>query len=288
MSKRTAASKKSCPIFEKTGMMLLGLLLVFAVIVALFPAVWMVLSSIKMQSELFTVPPAFFARHPTFENYGRVIFKTNIPRSFLNSLFNSSVTMLCTGVVALFAAYGFSRFDFPLGKMLSTGLLFGQMMPAIVLLIPLFRIYSVFKLIDTYQVNIISNVAVNMPMAVLTMTAFMRTVPRELDDAAMIDGCMRSRALFEVIAPVCTPGVATICIFSFLNTWEEFIFAFNFTNSMKYKTLTIALKDFKGQFIIDWGGMMSAALVITIPVLFVFFLCNKYFIRGIASGAVKG
>jgi ABC-type glycerol-3-phosphate transport system permease component len=196
--------------------------------------------------------------------------------------------MFFTTLFAIFAAYGFTRFNFRFGKFISTGLLFGQMIPSIILLIPLYRIYSTLRMIDTYQVNIISNMSVNMPMAVLTLTAFLRNVPKELDEAAMIDGCIRSRALFQVLLPICTPGVTTVCIFSFLNTWEEFLFAFNFTNSARYKTLSIALKEFKGQFIIDWSGMMSAAVVIAIPVLLIFVLCNKYFIRGITSGAIKG
>lgn len=278
---------------KKSFMIALGLalayaLLLLAIAVGVFPAIWMALSSIKPQSELFSIPPRFFAENPTFDSYLRVLFETNIPRSFLNSAVISSVVTLCTVVVSMFAGYGFSRFQFKGSKALSTSLLFGQMMPAIVLLIPLFKIYSSLKMLDTFQVNIITNVALNMPMAVLTLTAFMRGIPKELDEAAMIDGCTRPRALFQVLAPVAAPGIVTVCIFTFLNTWEEFLFAFNFTTSAVYKTLTIALKEFKGQFIIDWGGMMSAAVVISVPVLLIFLLCNKYFIRGLTSGAVKG
>lgn len=263
-------------------------ILFVSIVFSLFPAVWMALSSIKSQGELFTVPPTFFAQNPTFESYKRVIFETQIPRAFLNSLFISSMTMLLTVIIGLFAGYGFARFKFRGNKVLSTALLFSQMMPAIVLLLALYKIYVKMGFIDTYRVNILTNIATNMPMAALTLTAFVRSIPREMDEAAMIDGANRIRTLFNIIVPAITPGIVTVSIFTFLNTWEEFLFAFNFTNSAKFKTLTIVIKEFKGQFIIDWGGMMSAAMVISVPVLLVFLLCNKYFIKGLTSGAVKG
>ena len=249
---------------EAVGILCACVFLAICCLAALFPAVWMFLSSIKPASELFISPPRFFTETPTF-----------------------SATVF-TLIVSLLAGFGFSRFEFKGSRTLSASLLFGQMMPAIVLLLPLYKIYSRLHLIDTYQVNIISNIALNVPMAVMTLTAFLSGVPRELDEAAMIDGCSRPGALFRILVPVISPGIVTVCIYTFLNTWEEFIFAFNFTNSAKYKTLSIALKEFKGQFIIDWGGMMSAAVVIAVPVLLIFLLCNKYFIKGITSGAVKG
>ena len=165
---------------------------------------------------------------------------------------------------------------------------FGQMMPAVVLLVPLFKIYASIGFIDTYRVNIVTNVATNMPMAVLTITAFFRSIPEEMDEAGMIDGCSRIGTMFRIVMPNAAPGLVTIGIFAFLNTWEEFMFSMNFINSAKYRTLAVAIKEFKGQFIIDWGGMMSAAVVISFPVLLVFLFCNKYFIKGLTSGSVKG
>jgi len=104
----------------------------------------------------------------------------------------------------------------------------------------------------------------------------------------MIDGCNRIQALFRIILPVSMAGLVTVIIFTFLNTWEEFLFALNFVNSTRFRAVSVALREFRGQFIIDWGGMMSAAMVVALPVLLVFLLCNKYFIRGITQGSVKG
>lgn len=286
--KNKVSQKKLYSTGKFTGAFAGYTVLAIAIVVAMFPAIWMFISSIKPPNEIFSLPPTFIANEPTFSNYERVIFKTGIPRAFLNSVFISSITTVCVILIAVFAAYAFARFRVKGSKTLSTGLLFGQMMPAVVLLIPLFRIYARLRMIDTYQVNILTNIAINLPMAVLTMTAFFRSVPKELDEAAMIDGCSRIKAIFRVLMPISTPGLVTVGIFTFLNTWEEFLFALNFVNSVKYKTLAVAIKDFKGEFIIDWGGMMSSAVVIALPVLLVFLLCNKYFIKGIASGSVKG
>lgn len=264
------------------------IILAAAIVMALFPALWMFISSLKDASEIFSLPPSFVVEHPSFENYYRVLFETTVPRAFFNSLLISVITTGMVILIAAFAAYGFARFALPGGKALSTGLLFGQMMPAVVLLVPLFKIYSSIGFIDTYRVNIVTNLAVNMPMAVLTITAFFRSIPEEMDEAAMIDGCSRIGAMFRIVMPNSAPGLVTAGIFAFLNTWEEFMFSMNFVNSAKYKTLAVAIKEFKGQFIIDWGGMMSAAVVISFPVLLVFLFCNKYFIKGLTSGSVKG
>lgn len=275
-------------LFRCAANILIKLILLFFVVIALFPLGWMLISSVKPTSELFSVPPTVIVENPTIASYNRVLFESAIPRSFFNSLFITIVSTCITLILAILAGYGFSRFRFRGNKTLSTALLFGQMMPAVVLLIPLYRIFSAIHFIDTYRVNILTNIAVNVPMAVLTLTGFVSSIPRELDEAAMIDGCGRTKVLWHIIIPVIKPGIVTAGIFAFLNTWEEFMFAYNFTNSSKYKTLSIAVREFEGQFQIDWGAMMSAAVIISVPVLLLFFLCNKYFIKGITSGAVKG
>ena len=285
---REKANSQKNRLRTKIASVLVKLVLLFFAVIALFPLAWMLISSIKPTRELFSVPPTVIVKNPTLDSYARVLFESPIPRSFLNSLFISVVATGITLLVAILAGYGFARFRFQGNKPLSTALLFGQMMPAVVLLVPLYRIFSAIGFIDTYRVNIVVNVAVSVPMAVLTLTGFISSIPRELDEAAMIDGCGRTKVLYHIILPVIKPGIVTAGIFAFLNTWEEFMFAYNFTNASKYKTLSIAVREFEGQFQIDWGAMMSAAVIISIPVLLLFLLCNKYFIKGITSGAVKG
>jgi multiple sugar transport system permease protein len=200
----------------------------------------------------------------------------------------ASGTTICTLILSSLAAYGFARYQFIGATTISTSLLFGQMMPGVVVLLPLYMLYSHFGMIDSFRVLIISNLAINLPMGVLTLTQFIKNIPSDLDASAMIDGASSMAVLYRIIVPIISPGLVTVGIFSFLNTWEEYLFAFNFTHSSTYKTLPVSISEFKGQFVIDWGGMMSAAVIISVPVLFIFLLCSKYFIRGITEGAVKG
>lgn len=264
------------------------LLLTMFIIFSLFPGIWMVLTSIKPIEEIFTSPPKIFTRNPILSNYTRVIFETNIPRAFLNSMVVAFFTILLTLFISIPAGYGLSRYRFKGSKTMSTAILFGYMLPAVVIITPLFMTFSKLKLIDTYTALIISNMTLTVPMSVLMLKSFFQTVPRELEEAAKIDGCTTLGALFRVVLPVVAPGIIAVMIFSFLQSWDEFLYALNFTNSESIRTLPIAIAQFSSQFTIDWGGMMGASVVISVPVLVIFMLFSKYFIKGLSEGAVKG
>jgi len=252
------------------------LFLLFLILFAVFPAIWMFVTSIKPMSEIFQIPPRFTTDHPTFENYKRVLFESKIPRAFVNSVIVTLLTTFFTIVVSVLAGYGFSRYKFFGSRALSTGLLFGQMMPGVVMIIPIYMIFNKLRLIDTYGALVIANLAVTIPMGVILLSSFFRKVPIELEEAA------------RIILPNSIPGIIAVGVNAFLNAWEEFLFALNLTNSASVKTLPIVVNEFSGEFIIDWGGMMSASVVISVPVLLIFLVCNKYFVKGLSDGAVKG
>ncbi|MBP1995987.1 carbohydrate ABC transporter permease [Paenibacillus eucommiae] len=264
------------------------LFLLFLIVFAFFPAVWMFATSIKPITEIFQVPPRFTSDHPTLENYRRVIFESKIPRAFLNSVIITFCTTFMTLIISILAGYGFARYRFSGSRALSTGLLFGQMMPGVIIIMPLYMIFNKIHLIDTYAAVIIANMAVTIPMGVIMLRSFFQTVPRELEEAAKIDGASSLGALFRIILPISIPGIIAVGVNSFLNSWEEFLFALNLTHSESVKTLPIAVNEFSGEFVVDWGGMMSASVVISVPVLLIFLLCNKYFVKGLSDGAVKG
>jgi len=264
------------------------LFLLFLILFAVFPAIWMFVTSIKPMSEIFQIPPRFTTDHPTFENYKRVLFESKIPRAFVNSVIVTLLTTFFTIVVSVLAGYGFSRYKFFGSRALSTGLLFGQMMPGVVMIIPIYMIFNKLRLIDTYGALVIANLAVTIPMGVILLSSFFRKVPIELEEAAKIDGTGSLGALFRIILPNSIPGIIAVGVNAFLNAWEEFLFALNLTNSASVKTLPIVVNEFSGEFIIDWGGMMSASVVISVPVLLIFLVCNKYFVKGLSDGAVKG
>ncbi|GGE31404.1 ABC transporter permease [Pullulanibacillus camelliae] len=271
-----------------SGQTLSYLFLLAVIIFAIFPALWMFVTSIKPHSEILTTPPRWITHHPTLSSYSRVLFHSSIPRAFLNSV----VVTVCTTILTLFfsilAGYGFSRYKFRGSRTLSTGLLFGQMMPGVAIVIPLYMALNKVHLIDSYAALVIANMAITIPLGVIMLRSFFQSVPRELEEAAKIDGTTNLGALFRIILPVSAPGIIAVSVYTFLNSWEEFLFALNFTNSASVQTLPIAVNEFSGEFVIDWGGMMSASVVVSIPVLVVFLACSKYFVKGLADGSVKG
>lgn len=258
------------------------------VIVSIFPIVWMIDSSLKGTSEIYSSPPTFTIHKVTLENYARVLFDSGIPRAFLNSVIISVTATLTTLVLGCLAGYGFSRYRFKGRKMLYVGLLYGQMMPAVVLIIPVYLVFSKIGLIDSYFSLILPDVAITVPLATLMLKSFFDGVPVELEDAARIDGATKLGILWRIVIPIAKPGLVSVAIYTFLSTWEEFIFALNLTNSASIRTLPIAINMFKGEFIIDWGAIMSSGAVISLPVILLFVLCNKAFVKGLSEGGVKG
>ncbi|TBL79038.1 carbohydrate ABC transporter permease [Paenibacillus thalictri] len=272
----------------KTRMLFSYLFLLVLVIFSLFPALWMFITSIKTSSENFTIPPRLIVENPTIANYSRVIFESQIPRAFLNSVIVTICATALTLVVAILAGYGFSRYKFRGSRLLSSGLLYGQMMPGVVIIIPLYMVFSKIHLTDTYLSLIIADLAITVPMSVIMLRSFLETIPKELEEAAKIDGCSNLGALVRIILPVSLPGIIAVSVYAFLNIWEEFLFALNLTNSDTVRTLPIAINNFSGEFVIDWGAMMGASMVVSVPVLLVFLLCNKFFVKGLSDGSVKG
>lgn len=258
------------------------------VIVSIFPIVWMIDSSLKGTSEIYSSPPTFTIHKVTLENYVRVLFDSGIPRAFLNSVIVSVTATLTTLTLGCLAGYGFSRYRFKGRKMLYVGLLYGQMMPAVVLIIPVYLVFSKIGLIDSYFSLILPDVAITVPLATLMLKSFFDGVPVELEDAARIDGATKLGILWKIIIPIAKPRLVSVAIYTFLSTWEEFIFALNLTNSSSIRTLPIAINMFKGEFIIDWGAIMSSGAVISLPVILLFVLCNKAFVKGLSEGGVKG
>jgi len=264
------------------------LILAIMIVFSLFPALWMFLTSIKTSQENFTIPPRIIVDNPTIANYTRVLMESQIPRAFLNSVIVTVSATALTLVVAILAGYGFARYKFKGSRFMSSGLLYGQMMPGVVIIIPLYMVFSKMHLIDTFLALVIANLAITIPMSVMMLRSFFQTIPRELEEAAKIDGCSSLGALIRIILPVSLPGITAVSVYAFLNIWEEFLFALNLTNSDSVRTLPISINNFSGEFVIDWGAMMGASMVVSVPVLLIFILCNKFFVKGMSDGAVKG
>ncbi len=264
------------------------LFLLVMIVIAVFPAVWMLSTAIKQTTELYDMPPEIIPNVPTLKNFVSVLGTSKMTSAFANSTIITISVVLLTLILSVLAGYGLSRFRFKGSKLVKIILLFGQMVPGVVIIIPLYTVFSRLGLLDQHVSIIIADMALTIPMGVIMLSSFFAGVPRELEEAAKIDGCTGMSALFRVVLPIAKPGLLSVAIYTFIHAWEEFLFALNLSISTNTRTLPIAINSFAGEFAVDWGATMAAASVVALPVLVLFLLCNRYFVQGLSDGAVKG
>jgi ABC-type glycerol-3-phosphate transport system permease component len=273
---------------EVRGRTLLWLCAALCCAVALFPFLWMALSSVKGLQELYTVPPAWWPRAATFDNYVRVLAVSNVPRYFLNSVIISLGSTAAALVLAVFAAYGFARFRFPGKGACQAFVLVGQLLPTAAIIVPLFITLRTLGLVNTYLGLIVVYTILTLPLSVWMLTSYFRAIPAELEEAAIIDGASRLAVLFRITLPLSLPGVVSIVVYAFVTTWNEFIFALVFAQDSRVKTLPIGIAEFTTEFNTDWGAVMAASMIMTLPVALLFMALQRLFIGGLTAGAVKG
>jgi len=257
-------------------------------VVCLFTFVCMALSSVKSARELYAVPPTWLPHSPTLESYRKVLFDSNVPRYFLNSVVISlGSTGLALGL-AIFASYGFARFEFAGKRASQAFVLVAQLLPTSAIIVPLFITLRLLGLVNTYLGLILVYMILTLPLSVWMLTSYFRAIPVELEEAAIIDGASRTAVLFRVTLPLSLPGVVAVIVYAFVTTWNEFIFALVFAQDSRVKTLPIGIAEFTGEFNTDWGAVMAASLVMTLPIVLLFFGMQRLFVGGLTAGAVKG
>ena len=262
-----------------------SLLLVF---VCLFPFWWMGLSSIKTLRELYTIPPIWWPTMPTLDNYQKVLFESNIPRYFLNSVVVSVGSTVLALILAIFASYGFARFNFRGKPILQSFVLVGQLLPTAAIIVPLFITLRVLGLVNTYWGLILVYMILTLPLSVWMLTSYFKAIPVELEEAAIIDGASRIGVLFRITLPLSVPGLVSVLVYAFVTTWNEFIFALCFATDSSVKTLPIGLAEFSTEFNTDWGAVMAASMVMTLPIAILFLSMQRLFVGGMTAGATKG
>jgi multiple sugar transport system permease protein len=260
----------------------------FLVAVSTFPFAWMLLSSIKTLRELYTVPPAWLPEAPTLANYWNVLTVSNIPRYFLNSVVISSGSTIIALGLAIFAAYGFARFHFRGKPFFEAFVLVGQLMPTAAIIVPLYVVLSSLGLINTYFGLILVYLILTLPLSVWMLIGYFSTIPLELEEAAIVDGCSRLGVLMRITLPLSLPGIIAVVIYAFVTTWNEFLFALCLATDSRAKTLPIGLSEFSTEFNTDWGAVMAASVIMTLPICILFLAMQKLFIGGLTSGATKG
>lgn len=253
---------------------------------AIAPYLWMVLTSIRPDSDLTTLPLSYVPSRVTFANYRTLLGQTSFAYNLWNSLviaFGAVVVGLMTSVPA---AYAFSRFRFRGRQALMTQFLVINMFPVVLLIIPLFVLMRNLHLLDTYFGVIIGHSTFAIPFAVWMLTSYMNGIPREVDEAAMMDGATRLETIRLVILPLLMPGIVTTAIYIFVTSWNEYLFAMMFSGD-NARTVTVALQLFIGEFTVQWGLLTAGGTLVAIPVTILFLIVQKRLVGGLTAGAVK-
>ena len=261
--------------------------LVLALVFFLGPFFWIVTTSLKGNNDYFAFPPVWIPDQPSLAHYARLFTKASGFRYFTNSLVISTLSMVAAIVVSLPTAYAIARWRFG-GGALSALLLVLRMLPAIALIIPLYLMYKALGLTNSYLGLVIVYTVVYIPFAVWLLVGFLRDFPVEIEEAALIDGCSRLRALVTVVTPIIAPGLAVVALFAFIATWNEFLFAVVLTG-IETKTMMVLVTSFTSGGTDMFYGEASASVVLgVLPAFAVAFVLQRYLVKGLALGGTKG
>ncbi len=258
-------------------------IVILAALVLLFPFFWMLSSSFKTQVDIISWPPKFLFS-PTLQNYQRVFGEQDFLRYFLNSTIIGISSVGVSLVLGLPAAYSIARFS---QKRLSVFILVARLMPGISFLMPWYIIFSRLGLMDSYTALILSHMLIALPVVVWIMSSYFASVPREMEESAMVDGATRQRAFMSIILPLSGPGIVTATTLSFIFSWNNFMFS-QVLSMERTKTLPIAVYNFVSYAEVDWGAVMAVAVAIMTPAIILTMIFQKYVVKGLTMGAVKG
>ena len=269
------------------GIVLTWAALLAALVFFLGPFFWIVTTSLKGNEDYFSFPPVWVPAEPSLKHYVGLFTRSNGARYFTNSLVISTLSMIAALVVSLPTAYSIARWRFG-GGFLSVLLLMLRMLPAIALIIPVYLMYKFLGLTNSYLGLVIVYTVVYIPFAVWLLVGFLRDFPIEIEEAALIDGCSRVRALVAVVVPIIAPGLAVVALFSFIATWNEFLFAIVLTG-IETKTMMVLVTSFTSGGTDMFYGEASASVVLgVLPAFAVAFLLQRYLVKGLALGGTKG
>jgi multiple sugar transport system permease protein len=268
------------------ALVIVGLLL--GAVFAGFPVLWMVASSFKSNTEIFAYPPRLITASFSVDAYKVVLTNPEKVRFFLNSYLVSTLVTIFTLIVGTLAGYSFSRYDFTFKKPLNMIIIGVQAVPPITLLIPYFSLIVTLKLYNTYAALILTYMVFTLSYAIIMMTGYFNTLPKELDEAVMIDGGNRLIALWKVLVPISLPGIVATGVYTFMLAWNEFLFALTLTKTTDMRTVPVGIQLLMGQHSYEWNEMMAMSVLGCLPVLILYLFFQRYFMAGMTAGSVKG
>ena len=269
---------------------ILNVLAIIVLVALLFPLYWIVVTSLKTEQEIFRIPPTLFPEIINLKSYAAQLDSGdfNMFRSFANSMVIALGSMLLAVVLAVPASYGIAKYNFKGRRIMLLGFMVTQMLPVSVLLTPMFIMFRNIHAYNTPFAAILADATIGIPFSVLILKNYFASIPKELEEAAYIDGCNRFTAFIKVLIPIAKPGVIVCAIFSFLYAWGDLAYGMTFIIDQQKRPITAGIFNFMGQYGTRWSYLTAFAVVTIIPVALIFIFMQKYIISGMTSGAVKG
>ncbi|ULT56142.1 carbohydrate ABC transporter permease [Neobacillus drentensis] len=284
----SASYKTSNTFGKKIGYGILYFILGIIAIIQIYPLIWLFLFSLKTNQEVFGMSPFSLPQHPQWGNYLKAWTAGHIGSYFFNSVIYTVVAVVLTVILASFVTFAITRMQWKLSGLVLGLFMAGYMIPLHSTLIPLFNTFKSVHLIDNPISVILSYVAFNLPITIMILSGFYKSLPREVEEAAVIDGCSIHRIFFQITLPMTVPVLSTTVIINMIYNWNEFVFVNTFLSSDKWKTITVGVNNFVGQYLTDWGAIGATLMISIIPVLIAFFILSDRIVEGIAAGSVKG
>jgi len=260
----------------------------FISVIILFPIYWLLVTSVKPSAEIFATPPTLFPKQVTWEHYLNVFRSSNIPTYFLNSIIITAASVAVVLIIASFAAFAMSRYEFK-GKIgYFVFILFAQVMPLTTLIVPLYIVWGKLEMLNTYTSIIFTYCAILLPMAIWLLTGYFKGIPKDIDEAAKIDGCSSLGILLRMVLPLARSGLVAVGLTICITVWQEIMISMTFVSEDSMRTLPAGINTFITRSGIQWGPLNASGIIATLPVLVIFILFQKALVKGLTAGSTKG
>ncbi len=273
---------------KKIGKVVLWVVLIAVAVIQLFPLVWLVDFSLGSSNEMFTNGLLIIPEKIRWDNYVKAFVDGNFLHYLRNSVLINTLAVVLVVFISIMAAFACQRMKWKLNGFVSTLLVMGMMIPIHATLLPNYKIYSALHLTDTIWALLIPYVAFSMPQGMFLMTGFIQALPKELEEAAVMDGCGIYRIVFQIVTPLLKPSIATVAIMTFLNNWNEFMMASTYLSTPTWKTLPFSVLEFTGEYSSNYAVQFAVMALTAAPAVIVYVILNKHITKGVAMGAVKG
>lgn len=273
---------------KRVGKVVLWVVLIIVAVIQLFPLIWLVDFSLGSSNEMFTNGLLIIPEKLRWDNYVKAFVDGNFLHYLRNSVLINTLAVVLVIIISIMAAFACQRMQWKLRGLVSTLLVMGMMIPIHATLLPNYKIYSTLHITDTIWALLIPYVAFSLPQGMFLMTGFLQSVPKELEEAAVMDGCGLYRIVFQIITPLLKSSIATVAIMTFLNNWNEFMMASTYLSSPKWKTLPFSVLEFTGEYSSNYAVQFAVMALTAAPAVIVYVILNKHITKGVAMGAVKG